>query len=303
MRRVIKNLLRKAGHSLVVPHLYPPAPDRRDSPDVKLQLAGWYSELRARARGGLPIPSIRDVGVRIYSQFEEDGYLLYLAAVLELSPTTFVEIGSDNGINSNCANLAINLGWHGVFIDGNAEAIAQGRLHYASHPDTWLYPPKFLQSLVTAENINDLLAQAGFSGAVGICSIDIDGNDCWIWNALTAIDPAVVIIETHIEYGMRNIAVPYDANYSYPGKHADYNGASPLAMVELAHRKGYRLVGANRYGFNFIFVKRDLFPERVPEVDVTTVLGHPRYVERLAVFDAVSGFEFIEAPFRGEGRT
>lgn len=67
---------------------------------------------------------------------------------------------------------------------------------------------------------------------------------------MNAVDPAIVIIETHIEFGMQNIVVPYDPQHVYPGKHPDYFSASPVAMVRLADRKGYRLVGANRYGFN-----------------------------------------------------
>lgn len=124
-------------------------------------------------------------------------------------------------------------------------------------------------------------------------SIDIDGNDYWVWEALEVVKPVVVVIETHIEFGMNNIVVPYDANYVYPGKHADYFGASPVAMVQLAHRKGYRLVGSNRFGFNLIFAKRGLFEGRVPEVSLESVLQHPRYIERLSLFEAVKDFPYV----------
>ena len=77
-------------------------------------------------------------------------------------------------------------------------------------------------------------------------SIDIDGNDYWVWEAVRVVEPAVVVIETHIEFGMRDIVVPYNANHVYPGKHPEYFSASPVAMVKLGRRKGYRLVGANR---------------------------------------------------------
>ena len=88
---------------------------------------------------------------------------------------------------------------------------------------------------ITAENINELVTEAGFSGNIGVCSIDIDGNDCWVWKALHVVSPAVVVIETHIEFGMQNIAVPYDRDYHYPPvKHPDYHGASAGAMHSLA---------------------------------------------------------------------
>lgn len=135
-------------------------------------MVGMMLELQARARASEhPLPRFCDSGFRVFSQFEEDGYLLYLSAVLELEPKTFLDIGAADGINSNCANLALNLGWHGLFIDGDPNKVARGEAFYASHPDTSLYPPVFKQALVTAENINELVSDAGFSGNIGICSI------------------------------------------------------------------------------------------------------------------------------------
>jgi hypothetical protein len=266
--------------------------DPRTSPATKLTIAAFHADWRARAQRGDPLPSGLGVGSRIFSQFEEDGLLLYLDAVLELEHRVFVDIGAADGINSNCANLALNLGWHGLFIEGNPELVARGRKFYQNHPDTLLWPPAFVEASVTRENINGLIRDAGFSGPIGVLSIDIDGNDYWVWEALNAVDPAVVIIETHVEFGMRNIVVPYDPAHVYPGKHPDYFSASPVAMGRLAARKGYRLVGANRYGFNLIFVKRGLHENRVPEVSLESILTHPRYFARLDRFEAIKDWEY-----------
>ena len=241
---------------------------------------------------GAKLPRLCDSGFRVFSQFDEDGYLLYLAAVLELEKKIFLDIGAADGINSNCANLALNLGWHGLFIDGDPANVERGRTFYASHPDTALYPPLFKQAYVTAENVNTCVREAGLAGDIGICSIDIDGNDCWVWKALDTVTPAVIIIESHIEFGMRNIAVPYDPDYRYPGKHHDYYGASAPAICSLATQKDYRLVGANRFGFNLIFVRNDLYPDRVPAVPLESVMRHPRYAERLALFEPIKDWEY-----------
>lgn len=282
--RVVQALVRRVrDHSAL---------DPRTSPATKLAIAAIHAEWRARARRGELLPQGLGVGARIFSQFEEDGLLLYLDAVLELEHCTFVDIGAADGINSNCANLALNLGWHGLFIDGDPQAIARGRRFYQEHLDTELWPPVFVEAFITRENIDQLILDAGFSGPVGIMSIDIDGNDYWVWKAVSAVDPAVVVIETHIEFGMRNIVVPYDAQHVYPGKHPDYFSASPVAMVRLAGRKGYRLVGANRYGFNLIFVKRGLHEDRVPEVSLESVLRHPRYRARLNRFEAIKDWKY-----------
>lgn len=269
--------------------------DHRTAPATKLAISILHDQWQTRAKTGQPLPDKLGGGARIFSQFEEDGLLIYLDAVLELENKTFIDVGSANGINSNCANLALNMGWHGLFIDGNTASIAQGRKYYKNHPDTMLFPPVFVEAFITRENINDLISNAGFSGPVGILSIDIDGNDYWVWEAINIVDPAVVVIETHIEFGMRDIVVPYDPKYIYPGKHPEYFSASPIAMVKLAHKKGYRLVGANRYGFNLIFVKKGLHEERVPEVTLDFVLQHPRYFARLNRFDVVKDWKY-ESP-------
>jgi hypothetical protein len=293
MKSAIKNTLRRIGFYLLDGRL-PHVPDPRWSPSVKATLATLMLDLQFKARSGQPFPKLSDSGFRIFSQFEEDGLLVYLAAVLELEPKVFIDIGSSDGINSNCANLAVNLGWHGLFIDGSEPAIKRGRDFYAGHADTLLYPPIFKHEFITAENINDLISKAGFRGNIGICSIDIDGNDCWVWNALSVVKPTVVVIETHIELGDRNIAVPYRADYHYPpAKHPEYFGASAPAMVSLATKKGYRLVGSNRYGFNLIFVRNDVFPERVPAVALEDILRHPRHFERLRLAEAVQNYDFV----------
>ena len=240
------------------------------------------------------LPNFADTGFRVFSQFEEDGLLLYVFSLLGMTNKTFIEVGSDDGINSNCANLYFNHGWHGLFIDGNKKSIQIGKRFYAKHPHPWMYKPKFLCSFVTRENVNQIIKEEGFEGEIGLLSIDIDGNDYWIWDSLDVVNPQVVIIETHIEFGLRNIVVPYDANYRFPGKHPVYHGASPVAMTNLASRKGYRLVGANQYGFNLIFVRNDLLARELPEVPVESVLTHVSVKEGYGKFEEIKDWEYLE---------
>lgn len=183
------------------------------------------------------LPSLDDSGFRVFSQFEEDGKLLFIFSILGMENKRFIEIGADDGVNSNSANLYFNFGWHGLFIDG---------------------------------------------------------NDYWIWEALEVVEAQVVIIETHNEFGMHNIVVPYDADYTFPGKHPDYHGASPVAMTRLANKKGYRLVGANELGFNFIFLKRGLAENELPEVSVESVLTHPSVKEAYKRFEDIKDWDYLE---------
>ena len=257
---------------------------------MQRQLFHKYSQLAKKGE----TPSFNDTGFRVFSQFEEDGKLLFVFSVLGMSNKTFVEIGSDDGVNSNSANLYFNFGWHGLFIDFNRRSIKRGVKFFSKYPHPWYYKPKFVCARVTRENVNDLIEGAGYKGEIGLLSIDIDGNDYWVWDAITVIDPQVVIIETHNEFGMNNIVVPYDPDYSYPGKHPVYHGASPVAMNRLANKKGYRLVGANDLGFNFIFVKNGLADKVLPEVTVESVLTHPSVKEGYKNFEAIKDWEYLE---------
>lgn len=236
---------------------------------------------------------LSNTGFRNYSQFEEDGLILFILAAIGIKSRTFVDVGSANGINSNCANLALNFGFHGLFVDGDNDLIDEGRTFYSTHPETWLYPPKFESALVKTDNINELIEKNGIKGEVDVLNIDIDGNDYWIWEALDIIEPRIVIIETHIELGSQPIAVPYDENFCISEKQPDYFGASAPAMVKLAERKGYRLVGTNRFGFNTIFVKGDEGKEILPKVELNDVLKHPRHFERMIPPEKLKEFKFV----------
>jgi len=265
----------------------------RFSAQVQVSQRQLFHHYQQLARQG-EVPPLKETGFRVFSQFEEDGKLLFLFALLGMGGKRFVEIGSDDGINSNCANLALNFGWHGLFLDGNETAIRRGRAFYAKYPHPWMYPPKFVCAMLKRENINELIAKAGFAGEIDLLSIDIDGNDYWLWDALERVQPRVVIIETHVEFGLRNIVVPYDPDYVYPGKHPVYHGASPVAMTRLAARKGYRLVGANDLGFNFIFVKNGLAEDLLPAVPVESVLTHPSVQESYAKFEPIKDWDYVE---------
>ncbi|MEO5892931.1 MAG: hypothetical protein ABIQ31_21965 [Ferruginibacter sp.] len=237
---------------------------------------------------------LKDTGYKVFSQNEEDGLLVFIFAVIGMQRKTFVDIGGNDGVNSNCANFAINFGWHGLFIDSDKTAVSRGVRFYKRYPDPWAFKPRFAAVNVTRENINTIVSDEGFAGVIDLLSIDIDGNDYWIWEALTVVEPNVVIVECKVEYGFNNIVVPYDPTYSHLKKDPLYNGASPFAFNQLASRKGYRLVGANNYGHNLIFVKRGLADDYLPEVSLATLLTHPSAIEGFKDFDKVKHLPFLQ---------
>ncbi len=269
--------------------------DAKTSPLVKSALRHLFFGYRAAVLSGGPLPSLRDAGLRIFSQFDEDGLILYLLAAAGIAKRRFIDIGAADALTgSNCANLAFNLGFHGLFIDGKPERIKRGRRVYERHPDTSFYPPVFRSAFVTRDNINYLIEESGFSGEVDVVSIDIDGNDYWIWEAVEVVQPRIVIVEARPELGRGPRVVPYEENLVWTPERGQYLGASPAAFVSLGTRRGYRLVGANRFGFNMLFLRNDLAPDAVPTIAVEELFDYERVDETLAKFDTIKDRQFVE---------
>lgn len=254
----------------------------------QIQLMHKYQSMRE-----IMLPPISETGFQLFSQFEEDGKLLYLFSLIGMTNRTFIEFGSDDGVNSNSANLYFHHDFNGLFMDGNPKSISRGRYFFNRHRNLTGRSPLFKNAMITAENINELIKESGLQGEIGLLSIDIDGNDYWIWKALDVVQPQVVIIETHNEFGLNDIIVPYDPHYFYPGVHPDYHGASPVAMTKLAEKKGYRLVGSNDLGFNFIYLRNDLLVDEVPTVSVESLLQHPSNIEAQRRFEAIKDWEYV----------
>ncbi len=239
-------------------------------------------------------PQLSSTGYKVFSQFEEDGLILYLFSLLGEGSKTFVEIGANDGINSNCSNLIVHFGWSGLFFEGDKQLIRRGRKFYSKIPTPFHPKPQFVQAIVKRENINELISEQGLSGEIELLSIDIDGNDYWIWDALTVIQPKVVVIETHIEFGTENIVVPYDSEYMFPGKHPVYHGASVVAMNELAIKKGYRLVGANDLGINQIYIRNDLLINELKTIEPASTLWHPQSIRSQKSFEPIKNWNYIK---------
>ncbi len=129
-------------------------------PSVQISQRKLFHDYQGLARTG-ELPSLADTGFRVFSQFEEDGKLLFIFSVIGMKSKIFVEIGSDDGVNSNSANLYFNFGWHGLFIDGNPKSIKRGRKFFSKYPHPWFYKPKFVCAKVNRENINQLVSRCG----------------------------------------------------------------------------------------------------------------------------------------------
>jgi len=230
------------------------------------------------AHGGGHLPSLEDVGFRIYSQFEEDGILLYLFSLIPPDNRRCVEICAGDGRECMTTNLIVNHGWWGYLFDGDEKNVRNGQRFFANQQETFLHPPRFTRAWITAENVNEHLCAAGVSGVVDLLSLDMDGMDYWVWKAVTAIKPRVVVCETNnlIPAG-RALTVPYAREFVATAD--GFCGASLEAMCRLGKSKGYRLIGTHRFGFNAFFMASGVGEDLFPEVEPSSCLTDP-YTEK-----------------------
>lgn len=236
---------------------------------TRLLLDQRYPEL---GETGSPPGAIRDHEFSIYSQEGVDGILLHVFSKVGVARRRFVEIGCGDGRECNTANLSLNLGWSGTLIDVDRLKLASARQFYSrmlQHRDTQV---QILHSHLTRENVNQVLAGAGVSGEIDLLSIDLDGNEYWIWKALTAVAPRVAVVEYNASFGPdRAVTIPYDPDFNCFEAHPSrlYHGASLAALAKLGAAKGYALIGVESQGVNALFVRQDLAQGVFPALDPT----------------------------------
>ena len=213
------------------------------------------------------------------SQNEEDGLLLGLFKRIGMTNRQCVEIGC--GLNGgNSGFLVQECGWTGLMIDADRKKIATIKERFAGHDVT------ANKHRITVENINGILEMHGFTGELDFVSIDIDGNDYWVWEALTACSPRVVALEYNWLFGPEKaVTIPYDPQFrlSEAATRA-YRGASLAALARLSQRKGYRLVASERV--NAFFMRNDVAP-LLPAIDVARAYRAPKGAHVQDVFDKI----------------
>ena len=205
---------------------------------------------------------------QVYSQWGEDGIIQHLLRHVPVARKIFVEFGVQDYTESNTRFLLVNNNWAGLVMDASAADIGYIRRDEIY----WRHNLKAVQTFITRENINDLLRDNGVAGEIGLLSVDIDGNDYWVWEAIEGVSPAIVIVEYNSRFGPeRAVTVPYDPAFVREKAHHScaYYGASLAALVALGRRKGYAFVGSNTAGNNAFFVRRDLMPDALRELTVT----------------------------------
>jgi len=223
-------------------------------------------------------------GYRCYSQHDEDGIIQEIIRRQGKGPMTFVEFGVGDGLENNTL-LLLKQGWRGLWIDASPENASAIRSRFETQIKTGQL--SFLERMITRENINGLI-DTHFSGEIGLLSIDIDGNDYYVWEAIEVVAPQIVVIEYNAKY-----PPPIKWSISYNPDHvwdySDYQGASLAALAELGNKKKYQLVGCNVNGTNAFFVRKDLLNGRFVESADPMVYYHPPRYYLMEGFQSMSG--------------
>lgn len=232
--------LRNAGHHASLNH--------------RLACAEYYERVLATPRyqeKGRLLTS----GHRSFSQNDEDGILCEIFRRVGVDQRRFFEIGVEGGFECNTAALLLQ-GWTGTWVE--AEPTHQPSVNFKL--SQWLEDGSLAVhwQKATPDNINELVSGATDDGAfeLDLLSIDVDGHDYWIWNALES-RPRVIMVEYNGSlHPPLSVVVPFDPERVWDG--TTHYGASLCALEKLGRRKGYSLVGCCFSGINAFFVRDDL---------------------------------------------
>jgi hypothetical protein len=246
----------------------------RQSEGAQKNLIASWKQLQS---AGVILP-LDQVGFSRFSEFEEDGHLLYLLTLAGSVSRTVVEISSQDGRVCMATNLLVHHRWRGFLFDGDPVFVREGQRFFAAHPATRSAPPVMKAEWFTRENVNRVLAAAGVPDEVDVLSLDIDGNDLYLWSAMT-MRPRILICEFNNAVPSElALTIPYKPDFSFaalPEDHAMFRSASLAAFVAVGRRKGYRLVGMNALGFNAIFLRDDVLAAEMPELPVSVLDAIP----------------------------
>ncbi len=226
-------------------------------------------EIRAQQiRGFGKIETLADAEFSVFSQWGEDGILSWLVDIVQPKAKKFVEFGVEDYRESNTRYLLMTRYWSGLVMDGSDEnlaAILQDNISYK-------YDLKSVRSFITRENISEILSSNGMGDHLGILSVDIDGVDYWVLEAIQN-SADIVVVEYNAMFPDAAVTVPYDPAFVRLQKHWSglYCGASLPAFQHLLEKRGYKLVGTNKAGTNAFFVATAHFDRVMAQLDSVTV--------------------------------
>ncbi len=185
----------------------------------------------------------------IYSQHGEDGVIQALLEKIPPRHRFIVEFGAYDGDHmSNSRHLICDHDWRALLIEPDPRFFARLEKLYVGNKQV-----KTVQAFITTDNINQLFADANVPKDFDVLSIDVDGPDYYLWEALTDYQPAIVLLECNASIlPTEKYIVAEQQAWELSGTAQE--GASLLALYELGLQKGYHLVYSELSGANLFFI-------------------------------------------------
>ncbi len=205
--------------------------------------------------------SLIPFGSKVYSQSDEDGIIREIFNRIGVTNKTFVEFGIGNGLENNTLALLFE-DWQGLWIDASTRSVEKIRENFAQIIERGQL--KIIESFITKENINELISSQIKEEEIDLLSVDIDGNDYHVINAITCTRPRVIVIEYNAKF-TPPILYCMDYNATHFWEKDDCFGASLKFFEVNLEKKGYYLVGCNLSGANAFFVRKDLVSDQFLE--------------------------------------
>lgn len=194
-------------------------------------------------------PPLKRFEANVTSQSGEDGVIARALEVLGERDGWCVEFGAFDGRQaSNTYSLIASHGYSAVLLEPDPVRFAQLRLTHRDRPD--VHALKQAVGFDGDDRLDRVLAQTPAPLDFDLLSIDIDGNDYHVWEAVREYRPKLVVIEF-------NPTIPNEVDFVQPRDPAVRQGASLTALARLAHGKGYRLVHAT--ALNGVFADERYF--------------------------------------------
>jgi hypothetical protein len=200
-------------------------------------------------------------GYKMYSQNDEDGIIREIFNRIGATNKVFVEFGIGNGLENNTLALLFD-GWNGLWIEASSESVMAIRKNMPRIIHSGKL--KVIESFITRKNINDLIFPSVNHREIDLLSIDIDGNDFHVLDAITCILPRVIVIEYNAKF-VPPVIYCMEYNETHTWEQDDFVGSSLKFLEVKLAEKGYCLVGCNLIGVNAFFVRKDLVADKFLE--------------------------------------
>lgn len=204
---------------------------------------------------GIPPLDLTQLGPSLYAQGSEEAIIGRILERIDPGSRYCVDIGASDGLrNSNTAMLLKEHGWSGTLVEGSAYRFGRLREHYGDAGNV-----RLLADRVQPSTVDALLTEAGVPPTFDLLSLDIDGNDYWVWRGLQAHRPRLVVVEYNPYYPPpERWVMAYDPDHQWDG--STHYGASLESLVALGKAKGYELACCDDMGNNAFFVDAALYP-------------------------------------------